>query len=113
MTLYRVAQEGCTNIQKHAQASAVRVRLHFAEEEAQLSICDNGRGFDPEHRPPHSERLDEGYGLQGTRERLALVGGSFLLVSQEGSGTQLLATVTRTGIPTPVYRDLLQRIEKA
>jgi signal transduction histidine kinase len=43
MTLYRFAQEGFTNIQKHAQASAVRVRLHFAEEEAHLSICDNGR----------------------------------------------------------------------
>src|SRR3989440_4858812 len=97
MTLYRVAQEGFTNIQKHAQASAVQVRLHFAEEEAHLSICDNGRGFDTEHRPQH-ERPGEGYGLQGIRERVALVGGSFQLVSQEGGGTQLLATVTRTGI---------------
>ena len=98
MTLYRVAQEGFTNIQKHAQASAVQVRLHFAGEEAHLSICDNGRGFDTEHGPQQPERPGEGYGLQGIRERVALVGGSFQLVSQEGSGTQLLATVARTGI---------------
>lgn len=113
MTLYRVAQEGFTNIQKHAQASAVRVRLHFGEEEAQLNICDNGRGFDPERGPQPPERPGEGYGLQGIRERLALIGGSFQLVSQEGSGVQLLVTVTRTGIPTHLQRDLLQQGEKA
>ncbi len=112
MTLYRVAQEGFTNIQKHAQASAVQARLHFAGEEASLSICDNGRGFDAERRSPQSERPGEGYGLQGIRERVALVGGSFQLVSQEGGGTQLHATVTRTGIPMPLRRDLLQQSEK-
>ena len=106
MTLYSVAQEGFTNIQKHTQASAVQVRLHFAGDEAHLSISDNGRGFDIEHRQLQPERLDGGYGLQGIRERLALVGGSFQVVSQEGCGTQLLATVTRTGIPAPVHQVL-------
>jgi signal transduction histidine kinase len=113
MTLYRVAQEGFTNIQKHAQASAVQVSLHFAEEEASLSICDNGRGFDTQHGPQPPERPGEGYGLQGIRERLALVGGSFQLVSREVSGVQPLVTVTRTGIPTSLYRDSLQQSEKA
>ena len=113
LTLYRVAQEGFTNIQKHAQASAVQVRLHFAGEEASLSICDNGRGFDTERRSAQSEIPGEGYGLQGIRERMVLVGGSFQLVSQEGRGTQLLATVTKTGIPTPLRRDLLRQSEKA
>lgn len=113
MTLYRVAQEGFTNIQKHAQASSVRVRLHFAGDEAHLSISDNGRGFDAEYRLQQPERLDGGYGLQGIRERLALVGGSFQVVSQEGHGTQLLATVTRTGIPSPVHQVVLEHIENA
>jgi signal transduction histidine kinase len=113
MTLYRVAQEGFTNIQKHAQASAVQVRLQFGEEEAQLSICDNGRGFDAERGSQPPESPSESYGLQGIRERLALVGGSFQLVSQEGSGTQLFATVTRTGIPATLRQDLLQQSEKA
>ena len=113
MTLYRVAQEGFTNIQKHAQAIAVRVRLHFDEDEAHLSISDNGRGFDAEYRQQQPERLDGGYGLRGIRERLALVGGSFQVVSQEGHGTQLLATVTRTGIPAPVHQVVLEHIENA
>jgi signal transduction histidine kinase len=104
MTLYRVAQEGFANIQKHAQASEVQVCLHFSEEEAHLSINDNGRGFDTEHKQQQPERLDGGYGLPGIRERLALVGGSFQVVSQEGRGTQLFATVTRTGIPVPVHQ---------
>ena len=113
LTLYRVAQEGFTNIQKHAQASAVQVRLHFDEEVARLSIFDNGRGFDTEHSPQEPERHDEGYGLQGIRERLALVGGSFHLISQEGRGTKLLATVTRTGILTPAQQVSLERVENA
>ena len=113
MTLYRVAQEGFTNIQKHAQARTVQVRLHFAGEEASLHICDNGRGFDAERSSSQAEMPGEGYGLQGIRERVALVGGSFQLVSQEGRGTQLLAMVTRTGIPAPLRRDLLQQSEKA
>jgi signal transduction histidine kinase len=113
MTLYRVAQEGFTNIQKHAQASTVQVRLHFGEEEVHLSICDNGRGFNAERGPQPAESPGDGYGLQGIRERLALVGGSFQLMSQEGSGVQLLATVTRTGIPASLRRDLLRQSEKA
>jgi signal transduction histidine kinase len=112
MTLYRVAQEGFTNIEKHAQASTVQVRLHFGEE-AQLSICDNGRGFDTERGPQLAESAGDGYGLQGIRERLELVGGSFQLMSRKGSGVQLLATVTRTGIPASLRRDLLRQSEKA
>ena len=109
LTLYRVAQEGFTNIQKHAQASRVEVSLHFSGEEARLSIRDNGCGFDAGRRLQHTTRPQEGYGLQGIRERIELVGGAFHLESQAGSGTQLLVTVTRTGLATPIQRDTPQR----
>jgi signal transduction histidine kinase len=105
MTLYRVAQEAFTNIQKHAQASCVQVSLHFAGEEASLRICDDGCGFDAAAWMQQSERLEEGYGLRGMRERLTLVGGSFHLQSQPGRGTQLSVTVPGTGMALPVYRD--------
>jgi signal transduction histidine kinase len=110
LTLYRVAQEGFTNIQKHAQASHVQVNLHFAVEEARLSISDNGCGFDTERRLQQGTRTLEGYGLRGIRERLELVGGTFHLESQAGSGTQLLVTVTRTGLATCIQRDIPQRV---
>jgi signal transduction histidine kinase len=110
LTLYRVAQEAFTNIQKHAQASRVQVSLHFTEEEALLSICDNGRGIDAEHRLQQEARTQEGYGLRGIRERLELVGGTFHLESQAGSGTRLLVTVTRTGLAAHIHRDIPQRV---
>jgi len=110
MTLYRVAQEGFTNIQKHARASRVRVSLGFDGEEARLSIHDNGCGFDAEHRLQQKAGTQEGYGLRGIRERIELVGGNFHLESQAGRGTQLSVTVTRTGMATPGQRDTQQRV---
>ncbi len=110
MTLYRVAQEGFTNIQKHAQASRVQVSLHFDGEEACLSICDNGCGFDAERRLQQKAGTQEGYGLRGIRERIEMVGGTFHLESQAGRGTQLSVTVTRTGMATPGRWDTQQRV---
>jgi signal transduction histidine kinase len=109
LTLYRVAQEGFTNIQKHAQASRVEVSLLFAEE-ARLSIRDNGCGFDAERRLQQPAKPQEGYGLRGIRERIELVGGNFHLESQAGRGTQLSVTVTRTGIAPHIQRDTPQRV---
>src|SRR5713226_2651386 len=81
LTLYRAAQEGLTNIQKHAGASHAWIELHFGEQEATLSLRDNGRGFDllgQQHLQPGREG---GYGLQGLQERLELVGGSLKIES--------------------------------
>jgi signal transduction histidine kinase len=110
LTLYRVAQEGFTNVQKHAQASRIEVSLHFTEEEARLSIRDNGCGFDAGRKFQQKAMPEEGYGLRGIRERIELVGGTFHVESQAGRGTQLLVTVTRTGLATPIQRDTPQRV---
>jgi signal transduction histidine kinase len=110
LTLYRIAQEAFTNIQKHAQARRVQVSLYFTEEEARLSICDNGCGFDAEHRLQQKAGTQDGYGLQGIRERIELVGGTFHLESQAGSGTRLLVTVARTGLAAHIQRGMSQRV---
>jgi len=110
ITLYRVAQEGFTNIQKHAQASRVEVGLSFDAEKARLSIRDNGCGFDAERRLQQKAGTQEGYGLRGIRERIEMVGGTFHLESQAGRGTQLSVTVTRTGMATPGRWDTQQRV---
>jgi len=104
LTLYRIAQEGFTNVQKHAQANHVEVALHFTEEEARLSIRDNGRGFDAERRLQLKAVSQERYGLRGIQERIELVGGTFHLESHAGRGTQLLVTVPRTGLAMPILR---------
>ncbi|HLX56094.1 MAG TPA: sensor histidine kinase [Ktedonobacteraceae bacterium] len=110
MALYRVAQEGFTNIQKHAQASRVEAGLYFTEAEARLCMRDNGCGFDVRQRFPQQAASQGEYGLRGIRERVELIGGTFHLESQVGSGTSLLVTVTRTGLTGPLQRDALQEI---
>lgn len=109
LTLYRVAQEGFTNIQKHAQASHVEVSLLFAEE-ARLSIHDNGCGFDAERRLQRQAWPEEGYGLRGIQERIELVRGSFHLESQVGRGTLLSVTVPRIGMAMHIQRDTPQHV---
>lgn len=93
-TLYRAAQEGLTNIQKHAQASQVSIHIKLEEQQACLSITDNGQGFDPAMMLPDSQQ-DSHYGLQGIQERLELVRGSFRVESAPHHGTALLVTVPK------------------
>jgi signal transduction histidine kinase len=93
MALYRAAQEGLTNIQKHAGASQARLELRFDADEATLLLCDDGRGFEPAHLETLSPGRVGAYGLQGVRERLELVGGSLLVESMPGAGTRMLARV--------------------
>ncbi|MBN2006913.1 MAG: sensor histidine kinase [Anaerolineae bacterium] len=88
LALYRAAQEGLTNIQKHAQASQVRMQLQMNTHAATLSITDNGQGFDVAGPA-------DGYGLQGIRERLELIRGSLKLESAPGQGATLLICVPK------------------
>jgi signal transduction histidine kinase len=102
LTLYRVVQEGLTNIRKHAQAHNVQLDLCFGEQEAVLSLHDDGRGFDPSMQ-------HNGYGLQGIQERLEIIGGMLTIESESGTGsapgkgTRLNVRVPKDSyIPNPV-----------
>jgi signal transduction histidine kinase len=89
MALYRGAQEGLTNIQRHAQAQRVDLSVTFTADEARLTLTDDGAGFDVDllHNLPPG-RLDR-YGLQGLQERLELIGGRLVIASRPGIGTTL------------------------
>ena len=97
LVLYRAAQEGLTNIQKHAHASHIWIDLHFEEQEATLILRDNGHGFDTARWQQAEPERDGGYGLQGVQERLELVGGSLQVASAPGQGTTLRVTVPKNG----------------
>jgi signal transduction histidine kinase len=73
--LYRAAQEGLTNVRKHANASAVEIKLTYEPERVTLTIADNGTGQRGEE--------SEGFGLLGLRERVTLLGGSLESVVHE------------------------------
>ena len=85
--LYRIAQEALTNVARHAQAHRVEVRLLTTTAFVQLTIEDDGRGFEPAHVPT------DHHGLIGMQERARLLGGTLDLRSQPDRGTRLQVTV--------------------
>ena len=90
--LYRVVQEGLTNVSRHARASNTTVTLSAGEDSVQCSIEDDGVGFDP----PAAEG-EGGLGLRLMRDRLDAVGGTLILRSTPGKGTHLRASVPVEG----------------
>ena len=93
--LYRAAQEGLTNIQKHAHAKQVDLTIDLGEQEAHLVLQDDGQGFDPKilHQPKSLPQL--GFGLRGIQERLDLVRGQLTLQSKPRKGTVLAVVVPK------------------
>lgn len=79
MTFYRIAQESINNVLRHSGATRFDIQLFYETEALKLSICDNGRGFDP-------YMLSPGLGMGSMRERAALIGAQ-LIIASEPSGT--------------------------
>jgi signal transduction histidine kinase len=92
-TIYRVVQEGLTNIAKHApEATSVSVVIERVENTVRVIIEDDGSGFDPVALPS-AARDRGGLGLAGMRERLALIGGEVEIESSAGAGTTIFARI--------------------
>jgi signal transduction histidine kinase len=85
--VYRIAQEALANIADHAQAQTAQIILKQDQEQLQLTICDDGCGFDPQ-----LPRTEIRYGLLGMRERAEMIGGALVVESQAGKGTQISFT---------------------
>jgi len=95
--LYRVAQEALANVAEHAQARSVQIRLTRDDGQVRLAISDDGRGFDPA-LPEETVR----YGLRGMRERAEMSGGSLVVDSKAGEGTNITYMVTVPRATAPV-----------
>lgn len=87
--LYRIVQEALTNVNKHASATTARVHLAFEEESLQLTIIDDGRGFDIDNILRSTPGELKAWGLLGMQERVALAGGTFDISSTPGEGTTI------------------------
>jgi PAS domain S-box-containing protein len=88
--LYRIAQEALTNVVKHAAAAAVEVRLDCAPTGVQLTVADDGVGYDP--NSPASDETHR-FGIVGMRERVALLNGAFEIEGRPQGGTTILVTI--------------------
>jgi signal transduction histidine kinase len=78
LSAYRIAQEALTNVLKHAHASHAEVTIHYAPDEVQIEVRDNGHGAVPGN--------GHGQGLIGIRERVKLYGGDMTAGTANGGG---------------------------
>jgi signal transduction histidine kinase len=83
--VYRLVQEALTNVSRHAQASTVQVSLQRFPGIIDLTVQDDGSGFD-------ADRV-RGLGLLGMEERVKHLGGQFNIDSHPGLGTRLKVTL--------------------
>ena len=91
IVIYRVTQEAMNNIAKHSKADLVRLSVRKVSGRMELTIQDNGQGFNPE-KALALESTKRGLGLSSMRERTELSGGSFDIESAEGKGTIIRAS---------------------
>jgi signal transduction histidine kinase len=87
IALFRMAQEAINNAAKYASAKTVCVRLTCLSDAVLLSIQDDGVGFNARDMRPKS------YGLVGMRQRMIGLGGTLLVDSEVGKGTQVRASL--------------------
>jgi len=88
-TIYRIAQEAMTNIERHANATQMSVRLTWLDDnQLRLIIAENGKGFD------RSDFISEKrFGIKGMQERVEMIGGTLDIKSTPNIGTVISLTV--------------------
>jgi len=100
LTLYRILQEALKNVEKHARARHIAVRLTQRGTVVQLAINDDGIGFDPDE-PPAKRKGKGGLGLLSMRERARYAGGALNVKSAPGRGTTIRAHVPLVNLAPP------------
>jgi two-component system sensor histidine kinase DegS len=90
--LFRIVQEALSNVQKHAKADRVSVQLEIETDLLQVTILDNGIGFDMEAVLRDPEKWDH-FGVKGILERARLVGGEATIESKKGRGTRIVLRI--------------------
>jgi PAS domain S-box-containing protein len=95
LSLYRIAQEALRNVIAHAGANRADVRLLHTGGHAELTIADDGQGFDVA-RPP---RRGKGLGLVSITERVRLAGGTVRITAEAGKGTCVRVRIPANGAP--------------
>ncbi|TDX01967.1 PAS domain-containing sensor histidine kinase [Dinghuibacter silviterrae] len=95
--LFRIFQEALTNVARHAKATAVSAELDMADDRIDLTITDNGKGFDVRNIIGGRKTL----GLLGMKERALMMGGKCEWSSHPGKGTTIRVSV-------PLQPDLIE-----
>jgi PAS domain S-box-containing protein len=92
LNLFRIVQEALNNVEKHARAKSVRVRIAWQGDSIVLNVQDDGRGFGPKRRRAGKGKFG-GIGLMNLRERAAALGGTCEVKSVPNQGTTVTVRV--------------------
>jgi len=90
--VYKIAAEALRNAFRHAHARQVEVEIRYDDEQFRLRVRDDGKGIDPALLS--GQAIEGHYGLQGMRERAALIGGQLRVWSELDAGTEVELRVT-------------------
>ncbi|WP_369019389.1 GAF domain-containing sensor histidine kinase [Thermatribacter velox] len=88
-------REAARNVEKHAQATKVKVKVGLWKDHFYVIFKDNGKGFNVSRMI--AEETGQGYGLKGIQGTVALLQGAFRVSSKEDRGTILKAVIPRSG----------------
>lgn len=95
LTIFRIIQEACNNIFKHANANQITIDINYDKEDIEVLIEDDGSGFSADEI---KKDRNTGFGLSIMKERAQLLGGTFDIESQETVGTILSVRIPYTAI---------------
>ncbi len=93
LLIFRVVQEALRNVERHAEATYVRVGLDFCDDKLTVAVEDNGKGMGLNSENA-KQSWEAGLGLRGMDERTKLLKGRLVTKSGPGSGTKIALTVT-------------------
>lgn len=97
LNVFRILQEALHNVEKHARARSVEVRLAIQPGKLELKIADNGRGFN-QSRNQRSKKAG-GIGFTNMRERALALGGAWQITTKPGKGTVVEVNVPLAEAP--------------
>lgn len=86
--IFRAVQELLNNAIRYSQANQIQIQINLTETEIEVQVIDNGKGFDPEIIQKNTTM-----GLKVIRDRVDLLGGTFLIDSQIGKGSKIKFTL--------------------
>lgn len=92
LSLFRIAQEGLTNVHRHSGGKTAFLRLSRVGQKIELEVRDEGQGISPEVKAKIRDGANTGVGFRGMQERIRQIGGA-LTIESNGNGTVVLASL--------------------
>lgn len=97
LAIFRVIQEACSNVIKHARAKKIDINLSYSNESLDLSIEDDGIGFNFVETIKNDNSNISNFGLSIMKERIYLLSGKIDFITKEGKGTKILIKIPMYG----------------